>query len=439
MKKYSKLYKKKLFKEIDVMSHDTSAFVKNPGKDFTRNRKLNFKTMIKYLLTLDGGALKSEFLKIYEFDLNAPTTSAFIQQRKKILPFTFKHLLKKQLGHKKNYKKYKGYRTLAIDGSQLPIPYNPNDKDSYKPIAGKGICVRGCNSLLINALYDLKNNVYLDANIQGLKSMNEKSACEKLIIESTIDEPVILIADRGYEGYSLLCTLDDKNWKYLIRVKDKYSNGMFSQIAPATLEEYDFDIKWDLSYSTKKEIREKLENYRFVRKPNSIKVMERDNLDHYLLNIRVVRVLITENNYETLITNLSAEEFNSEELKELYNQRWGIETSFRKLKYAIGLLHLHSKERTCMEQEIYGKLVMYNYCEMVTVEVLIKQDKQHIHKANFTIAAQVCRAFFGQANNKKPPDVEGVISKNTEPIRPGRVAPRRRQKASGVSFIYRVL
>ncbi|MFR7830752.1 MAG: transposase [Blautia wexlerae] len=31
--------------------------------------------------------------------------------------------------------------------------------------------------------------------------------------------------------------------------------------------------------------------------------------------------------------------------QELYHLRWGIETSFRKLKYSLGLSQLHSKRR----------------------------------------------------------------------------------------------
>ena len=50
-----------------------------------------------------------------------------------------------------------------------------------------------------------------------------------------------------------------------------------------------------------------------------------------------------------------------EEIKELYHKRWGIETSFRELKYAIGLSALHSKKRESIKQEIYARLLLYNF------------------------------------------------------------------------------
>ncbi|WP_447558201.1 transposase [Streptococcus suis] len=38
-------------------------------------------------------------------------------------------------------------------------------------------------------------------------------------------------------------------------------------------------------------------------------------------------------------------------LKELYAYRWGIETSFRDLKYSIGLTHFHAKKKEGILQE----------------------------------------------------------------------------------------
>lgn len=48
------------------------------------------------------------------------------------------------------------------------------------------------------------------------------------------------------------------------------------------------------------------------------------------------------------LMNLEAKEFPLERIKELYYRRWGIETSFRELKYAIGLASLHGKKKEFM-------------------------------------------------------------------------------------------
>lgn len=46
-----------------------------------------------------------------------------------------------------------------------------------------------------------------------------------------------------------------------------------------------------------------------------------------------MRFKISEDSYETNITNLDTEEFPSEKIKELYHLRWDIETSFRELDH----------------------------------------------------------------------------------------------------------
>ena len=70
-----------------------------------------------------------------------------------------------------------------------------------------------------------------------------------------------------------------------------------------------------------------------------------DPLVFYTLKFRIVRFKISVDTYETVVTNLPEDKYPPEKLKELYASRWGIETSFRDLKYTIGLLKYHSKRR----------------------------------------------------------------------------------------------
>ena len=64
----------------------------------------------------------------------------------------------------------------------------------------------------------------------------------------------------------------------------------------------------------------------------------------YKIPFRIVRFQIADGVFETVVTNLDPENFPPMELQKLYNMRWGIETSFRELKYTIGLLHFHAKK-----------------------------------------------------------------------------------------------
>ena len=50
--------------------------------------------------------------------------------------------------------------------------------------------------------------------------------------------------------------------------------------------------------------------------------------------------------------------------------RWGIETSFRELKYSIGLTSFHARKIDCIKQEVFARLLLYNYCELITAHVV---------------------------------------------------------------------
>ena len=159
----------------------------------------------------------------------------------------------------------------------------------------------------------------------------------------------------------------------------------------------------------------------------------------YPINFRVVRFPISEDNYEVIITNLSEKEFPIKKIKEIYHMRWGIETSFRELKYAVGLTNFHSKKVAYIIQEIFARLTMYNFCEIITMHVVIKQkDRKYTCQVNFTMAIAICLHYFKCKNNVSPPNVEALIQKNILPVRNGRKDPRKVRAKSAVSFIYRV-
>ncbi|WP_420832495.1 transposase [Paenibacillus periandrae] len=51
--------------------------------------------------------------------------------------------------------------------------------------------------------------------------------------------------------------------------------------------------------------------------------------------------------------------------------RWGIETSFRALKYTIGLTNFHARKREFVTQEIFARMIMYNFVEIMTSHIVI--------------------------------------------------------------------
>ena len=158
----------------------------------------------------------------------------------------------------------------------------------------------------------------------------------------------------------------------------------------------------------------------------------------YELKFRVVRFQISDDTYETILTNLDRMDYPPDKIKELYALRWGIETSFRNLKYTVGMLNFHSKKTACIKQEIYSHLIMYNFAETVTSQVSIrKKQTKHTYRANFSVAVHICRLYY---RNKVTLSVlESIIAKNLIPIRLGRLRDRALPKKRAYhGFLYRV-
>jgi hypothetical protein len=434
MNKYANAVKSTLLSLMGKMSASPEAFVKNPRKDFTRKRKFPFCIVIKLLISMGGNSLGKELLESTGYDVNTATTSAFIQQRDKIKPHAFEFLLQKFNQAFKNIKKYRGFRLLAVDGSDLHIPTNPNDAETYYNSNPKG---GGHNLLKINAMYDLLNRFYVDAIVQPGRCQNESKALADIVKRSAMGNKVILIADRNYESYNNFATLEEKGWKYLIRVKDLDSNGILSRLNLPISGEFDMTVRRILTRKQTKEVKEQPDLYRFIPRHYTFDFLGQNN--EYEISFRIVRFKIAEDSYQTIITNLDQADFSPENLKKLYHMRWGIETSFRELKYTVGLINFHSKKREHIVQEVFARIIMYNFAEMITSHVVISQgDTRYAYQVNFTLAIHICRHFLRLGNHAPPPDVEALIRRNILPVRPGRTDKRKIRFKTAVSFLYRV-
>lgn len=411
-----------------------------PGRDNTRNRKFPFEKMISAILAFRSGTLNREIMDFFGLDPNIGTSSAFIQQRSKILPEAFECLFQHFTSQVDENKIYHGLRLLAVDGSDLQIAANSGDPDSYYPgVNGQ----KSYNLLHINAMYDLLQHTYTDAVIQKSRNSDESGALTDMVDRSGIEQ-ALLLADRNYESYNNLAHIQEKGWYFLIRIKDNTA-GIVSGLILPDKDEYDVPFHIHLTRKQTNSIKELLKDknhYKLVTATQRFDYLPQTSRKHdptvfYDLSFRIVRFPISDTMCETIITNLNAEQYPLTEIKRLYAMRWGIETSFRDLKHTLGLLHLHAKKVEFVLQEIFAKLTMYNFCELITQSVVIQQEqKKYAYKVNFSDAVHVCFEFFRK--NLPPPIVEAMLMNYISPIRPGRKNTRKQTQKPAVSFTYRV-
>ena len=127
---YPEQVKSFLWTDISKMAECPGQFAKNPDVDFSRKRKLDFENLMHFLISMGSGTTEHEILKYFDYDINVLSNSAFYQQRKKLLPDVFAHLLY-QFNLHFSFEKYKGkYQLAACDGSEFNIARNPDDPDT---------------------------------------------------------------------------------------------------------------------------------------------------------------------------------------------------------------------------------------------------------------------------------------------------------------------
>ena len=105
--------------------------------------------------------------------------------------------------------------------------------------------------------------------------------------------------------------------------------------------------------------------------------------------------------------------------------------SFRELKYTIGLSCLHGKKTDFLLQEVFARLILYNYASLIARKIPVPQEKQ----INFSVAMLVCKQFL--KGKIRPAQIFGILSKHLSPIRPGRQYKRYQNPVSAVAFQYR--
>lgn len=159
---------------ISQLSSDSSSYVVEPDKDFTRSRKCSFQQMVSAILNMGGQTLSKELIS-QDFPISK---AAFVQNRYKIKHRAFQDLFK-------NFTQAILPKTelpiLAVDGSDIHIPLIPEDTASHFPSKSGG---KAYNLLHLNALFDLESELYCDALVQKRRDVDERQALIEMMENS---------------------------------------------------------------------------------------------------------------------------------------------------------------------------------------------------------------------------------------------------------------
>ena len=418
--------KETLNQSISNVTADLTSYVTKPGKDFSRVRKLSPDEVISYLISQGASSTKCEWLDFFQLSPETPSVSALNQRRSQLMPEAVEAVFHKfnssvrQLEHTVQNQRY---QYIAADGSTISFFSFPRfASEDY--FISEGHSARGFYSMHINAFFDLGTKTYTDAIIQSAHKKDEFLAFCQLVDRHEISDNLkyIFIGDRGYCSYNNMAHVIKKGQYFLFRTKDITSKGLIGNFDFPDSDTFDISVNVTLTRSHRKSIKIKDGFYRrFVDRSASFDYITYGSADTYDLTFRIVRFPISDGTYECIVTNLPEDEFPSEKIKEIYNSRWGIESSFRKLKYTIGLNYYHSYKPDFIKQEIWAKLIAYNATELLINHTVIEQGQnKYSYAVNFTVAAHICRIYLRLLIEIDSIDVMALLIKELVPIRPDR-------------------
>ncbi len=438
MSEYPATVKATMEKSIAATLKIPEEYARKPSHDFTRNNGLlPVNRLIHCILGMSKDTIATELRKYYGSAPKAiPTVSAFVQQRGKLLPKAFESIFRRFNEAFPHHARTDGFNLVAVDGSDVRFYGMPEETEC---ICDTGGGEQDCHMLHLNALLNLGSNRYVDADMQPVHKKNEYQALCTMV-DRYPDEhasSTIFLADRGYAACNVFAHIFKKGSFFLIRGKDITGKGFPSKLSLPESGEFDVVVPVTVIRRLTRPLRS-LPNTVYIGASSTFDYLEYGSDDTFTLNLRFVRFQLPTGEYELLITNLPADKFNTDKIKSLYSLRWGIETSFRELKYNIGLNYFHGKKFEFVLQEIWASLIMFNFCEIIASHIeLTSHGREYSYQLNRAELARICMPLFRLSPDVPLSDIEEMALKYQLPIRPGRSSPRNKSPRKPASFSYR--
>ena len=94
-------------------------------------KKLDFSTIMSLLIGMGGNTISKELWDYFGYSTNTVSASAFVQQRSKIKYQAIEDIFHSFVNKCDRQSLYKGYRLLAVDGSDVRLPTDKSEVFTY--------------------------------------------------------------------------------------------------------------------------------------------------------------------------------------------------------------------------------------------------------------------------------------------------------------------
>lgn len=345
---------------------------KQQAIDFTRERKLNFVTVMLVLFQKSAKSLQLVLNELSQrFLFHATIThSAFSQARLKLKHTAFIELNQKAIVEvvyeEPTYRTWNGHRLLAVDGMRVILPDSESVGKEFgtQHIANQHETCQGEYPLAIaSVLYDVLNHIGLDAQLAHNKSYEVDLAVEHLAHTQPQD---LLLFDRNYLSFYFLAVLTAYLRDFLIRASQSsftvinrmFAEGPQDQIVTLNAPE------------------------------DQRKTLQSSNLPTQI-TVRLIRMVLSTGEVEVLVTSLLDQtQYPTSLFKDLYYQRWGVETFYSTLKGRLTLENFTGKSAEAVKQDFFATIYISGLESILT------------HKAQQTLDQKSSKNKYPQQVNK---------------------------------------
>lgn len=405
----------KLFLELVIQDSEVLSLFSTTPNGFRRRRKLPFDRLALLITKLCKKTLSVELDTFFsECGVDSScTVSAFCQQRMKLDPIFFRvwnKLLCMCFYSIGEVKRWKGYRVVAVDGSNLPLVNTPVLREHFGGQSNQSGFFVQAKAVYS---YDVLNGLLLTAELVPYRTA-ELQVTYPMV--DRFEEDMLLIYDRNFCNYKMIALhlWQEKEQKFVIRAKEDmsvYRNFIESGKTSAIVQ--------------------------LPPTPSAIKGLHQQG---YILNketmltVRLVRVELP-NSVEVLVTNLWEEDGHDYQLfKELYFMRWSIETNIGHQKNILQLESFSGLSIISVQQDFYATIFTANLQSLLvseaqkTVDERTKKGKYAMkvngNKSFGRLKANIVQLFLCNQPESILEILQQYFVRDTLPIRPGRTFPR---------------
>jgi len=395
--------------------------VKMNATDFTRKRKIGVNELILYNLNRKGLSTKMEeynFFKISGYE--NISTPGMLKQREKLNPTIFNHLNEGLLEVyyeecREEIKTYKGYLLTAADGSEIEIPNTKASKDNFGRFTSGSKKTIQTPRAKVSVIVDLLNKYIMDTEIAKNRTSDYDlyKNHRKNMENKFKGYKIISIKDRGYTSLDEIHTNLKNDYKFIQRIDSKRYKKELEEM----------ETEDEIIYIGKGIGSSRASYYKNINRE-----LYDDLLRDKMIKVRAIKIPLSTGEEEILLTNL---DFSFEEMKELYNLRWGVETTYHQLKENLKIGNISSGKSSIVRQEILSGILVYNIVQSFinVAEEEIEQEKyKYEMKINQNMAVGFLKDYFifimlesdEKKKNKLMDEFEELIIKYLVPIRKNR-------------------